>query len=247
LYVLGEIVRWTILGGVVAFIHEMQRRHEAAAAELHQVELDGLALERRRAEARVQLMQAQIEPHFLFNTLATVKRLHRTEPESGTRLLDSLVQYLRGALPRLREDDTTLGDEIDLAASYLEILRLRMGDRLRYSVEAGRAERDLPFPPMMLITLVENAVKHGIAPKPEGGSIDVRAVLRGGRLEVEVRDTGAGFRASSGSGIGLANTRERLRAIFGEAAALVLEPNEPAGVRARIEISLPAGKGRARG
>jgi LytS/YehU family sensor histidine kinase len=183
-------------------------------------------------------MQAQIEPHFLFNTLATVKRLYRTGPESGVRMLDSLMQYLRVALPRLREDEATLADELDHVAAYLDILHIRMGKRLRHSVEAPADVRAIAFPSMMLITLVENAIKHGLASKPEGGSIAVRAHLAGRRLVVEVRDTGVGFQASSGSGIGLANTRARLLAIFGRSAELLLEPNEPAGVVARIEADI---------
>jgi sensor histidine kinase YesM len=243
LFIAGELLRWTILSGVVAFIHEMNRRDEAVSRELDRIELEGLQLERRRVEARVQLMQAQIEPHFLFNTLATVKRLYRTGPESGARMLDSLMQYLRAALPRLREDEATLADELDHVAAYLEILRIRMGHRLRHSVEAAADVRAIAFPSMMLITLVENAIKHGLASKPEGGSIAVRASRVGRRLSVEVRDTGIGFHESSGSGIGLANTRARLLAIFGPTAELLLEGNEPCGVVARIEadIVLPAG------
>jgi signal transduction histidine kinase len=243
LFVAGEFLRWTILAGVVTFIHEMQLRDEAASREAGRIEIEGLGLARRRMEARVQLMQAQIEPHFLFNTLATVKRLYRTGPAAGARMLDSLMQYLRAALPRLREEEATLGDEMDHVAAYLDILCIRMGDKLRHSIEAAPNVRAVRFPSMMLITLVENAVKHGIAPKPEGGSIAVLARLAGRRLLVEVRDTGVGFQASSGSGIGLANTRARLDAVFGANAELSLEPNEPAGVVARIEadIALPAG------
>ena len=238
LYIVGELLRWTILSGVVTFIYEMRQRDAAASRELGRIELDRLGLDRRRVEARVQLLQAQIEPHFLFNTLATVKRLYRTGPEGGARMLDSLMQYLRAALPRLREDDATLADEFDHVTAYLDILRIRMGDRLRHSVEAPAEVRAIPFPSMMLITLVENAIKHGLAPKPEGGSIAVRARLDGRRLVVEVRDTGVGFQASSGSGIGLANTRARLLAIFGRNAELLLEANEPAGVVARIEADV---------
>jgi hypothetical protein len=243
LFIGGEFLRWTILAGVVTLIHELQRRDDAVSRELDRIELARLQLERRRVEARVQLMQAQIEPHFLFNTLATVKRLYRTGPESGVRMLDSLMQYLRVALPRLREDEATLADELDHVAAYLDILHIRMGKRLRHSVEAPADVRAIAFPSMMLITLVENAIKHGLASKPEGGSIAVRASRVGRRLSVEVRDTGIGFHASSGSGIGLANTRARLLAIFGPTAELLLEGNEPCGVVARIEadIVLPAG------
>jgi hypothetical protein len=238
LYSVGEGIRWAIFGGVLTLTHEMQRRDLRASRALHQIEIDRVALERRRVEARLQMMQAQIEPHFLFNTLATLKRLYRMEPESGARMLESLMLYLRAALPRLREDDSTLGDELDLIGSYLELLRVRMGARLRYSIEAPPVARAIPFPSMMLITLVENAVKHGLGPKPEGGAIEVRVKCAGRELEIEIRDSGVGFQASSGTGVGLANIRARLEAIYGRAANLVLAANEPCGVVARIAAPL---------
>lgn len=243
LFIGGEFMRWAILAGVVAFIYETQRRDDFASRAIDRIELESAGLEKRGVEARVQLMQAQIEPHFLFNTLATVKRLYRTGPEGGARMLDSLITYLRAALPRLREDEATLADELDHVSAYLDILRIRMGERLRHSVEASPEARRIRFPSMMLITLVENAVKHGLAPKAEGGSIDVRARLEGRRLVVEVSDTGVGFQASSGPGIGVANTRARLLALFGWSAQLRFEPNQPCGVVARIEadVARPAG------
>jgi signal transduction histidine kinase len=241
LFLAGEAIRWLILAGVLTLIHEARRRGEAAGRALHELEVERIALEKRRLEARMQMMQALIEPHFLFNTLATVKRLYRTDLAGGTRMLDSLIQYLQGALPRLREDDSTLGDEIELIGAYLEILRIRMGARLRYELRVAPEARALPFPSMMLITLVENSIKHGIAPSTEGGSIEVRAGVSQRRLEVEVADTGVGFKAASGSGIGLANIRARLAAIFGEGAQLTLLANEPCGVVARIVAPLPVG------
>lgn len=239
LYVAGEAVRWAILAAVIVLIRESHRRERTARDALHQIELERIAVEKRRTEARLQMMQAQIEPHFLFNTLATVKRLFRTDSKGGTRMLESLVQYLRGALPRVREDESTLGDEVELIAAYLDILRTRMGERLQYSLDVPDEGRALPFPSMMLITLVENAIKHGIGPAPEGGTIAVRAVLVRRQLQVEVADTGVGFRSSSGTGIGLANIRARLGALFGSAAELVLESNEPRGVIARIVAPMP--------
>lgn len=238
LYIAGETIRWAVLAGIVALIHEIQRRERAATNALHRLEVDRIAIEKRRVEARLQVMQAQIEPHFLFNTLATVKRLYRTDSTGGTRMLDSLMQYLRAALPKLREDEATLGDEVDLIGAYLDILRIRMGERLRYSMQVPPEARKVPFPSMMLITLVENAIKHGIAPSLDGGAIDVRVELDGRRLQVDVADTGVGFRASSGSGIGLANIRARLGAIFGAGAELALFANEPRGVVARIVAPL---------
>jgi len=238
LYIEGEMIRWMVLAGMVTLIDEIRRRERAAIDALHRLEVDRIAIEKQRVEARLQVMQAQIEPHFLFNTLATVKRLYRTDNTGGTRMLDSLMQYLRAALPRLREDEATLGDEVDLIGAYLDILRIRMGERLRYSMQVPSEARKVSFPSMMLITLVENAIKHGIAPSMDGGAIDVRVEFDGRRLQVDVADTGVGFKASSGSGIGLANIRARLTAIFGAGAELALFANEPRGVVARIVAPL---------
>ena len=236
LYPLGEGLRWMAIAGVLTIVHEAQRRERRAAGALHEIEVNRIALERRRTEARLQMMKAQIEPHFLFNTLATLKRLFRTEPQSGDAMLDKLMQYLRGALPRLREDESSLGDELDLVDAYLHVLRIRMGERLRFSMDVPGNLRTLPFPSMMLITLVENAIKHGIGRKAEGGRIDVRVRALADDVRIEVADTGIGFAQSFGSGIGLSNIRARLRAIHGDRAALVLAPNEPAGVVASIDV-----------
>ena len=237
-YMLGEAMRWVGVGGALTFVHEVQRRERAAARSLHDIEVNRIALERRRAEARLQMMKAQIEPHFLFNTLATVKRLYRTEPQGGDAMFGRLMRYLRAALPHMRENEATLGDELDLVEAYLEILRTRMGERLRFSIRSPDSLRALPFPSMMLITLVENAIKHGIGSKPEGGGIDVCARLEAGAVRVEVADTGDGFVASSGSGIGLSNICARLSAMYSTRGALTFAPNVPAGVIATIEVPL---------
>ena len=231
----GEGIRWAGVGAVLTFVHEAQRRERRAAGALHDLQVNRIALERRRAEARLQMMKAQIEPHFLFNTLATVKRLYRTSPDDGDAMLDRLMRYLRSALPRVREDESTLDDELELIADYLEILRMRMGDRLQFAIDVPGPLRARSFPSMMLITLVENAIKHGIGGKPEGGRIDIRATAVDTGMRIEVADTGVGFSASSGSGIGLANVRARLAAIDTR-ASLALAPNVPAGVVAAIAL-----------
>jgi LytS/YehU family sensor histidine kinase len=187
-------------------------------------------------EAQLQVMEAQIEPHFLFNTLATVKRLYRSEPKSGERMLERLRHYLAHALPRIRGEQTTLGSEFELVHAYLDVLQVRMGDRLAFSVDVPDTLAKEPFPPMMLITLVENAIKHGLAPLPEGGRIDIDARSEAGVLRERVADTGAGFHNSSGSGIGLANIGSRLAALYGGRASLDLEANEPRGVVSVIAV-----------
>lgn len=238
LYALGEVMRWATVTGILALVYELQRRDRAATKALRLIEMNRIVLERRRMEARLKMLQAQIEPHFLFNTLATVKRLFHTEPQSGAAMLGSLTLYLKGALPRLRDDESSLGDEMELVRAYLEILQVRMGERLRFSTELPGGLERLAFPSMMLITLVENAVKHGIDKKPEGGKIEVRARVNGSRIRIEVSDSGVGLQASSGTGVGLSSVRARLQALYGDLASLGLEPNDPMGVVASLDLPL---------
>ncbi len=190
-------------------------------------------------EARLSALQAQIEPHFLFNTLANVKRLYETAPVRGREMLSSLISYLRAALPTMREPGSTLERELELVRSFLTILKMRMGDRLAFSIDAPRHWRRARVPPMVLPTLVENAIKHGLSPLPEGGRIDIRAASDGDRqLVIEVADDGAGFSSSGGSGVGLANTRSRLAALYGTDASLSLSTANPRGVVATVRLPL---------
>jgi LytS/YehU family sensor histidine kinase len=189
-------------------------------------------------EAQLQVMRAQIEPHFLFNTLANVKRLAQTDAGGGMTMLDNLVRYLRAALPRMREEHTTLGQETELAQAYLEVLAIRMGERLRFEIEVPATLRSRGFPPMMLLTVVENAIKHGLNPSPHGGAISIRAKSSGDGFVLRVADSGVGFgvAATGGTGVGLANTRARLAALYGASASLELAANEPSGVVVTIRI-----------
>ena len=232
----GDTLRFVIPGSLITLVWAVQKRNALITRRLQRVELDRIALNRRMIEAQLQVMEAQIEPHFLFNTLATVKRLYRSEPKSGERMLERLRHYLAHALPRIRGDETTLGSEFELVHAYLDVLQVRMGSRLAFSVDVPQALAREPFPPMMLITLVENAIKHGLAPLPEGGRIDIDAKSAEGVLRVRVADTGAGFHDSSGSGIGLANIGSRLAALYGGRASLTLEANEPRGVVSVIAV-----------
>ena len=232
----GDTLRFAIPGALITLVWAAQKRNARITRRLQRVELERIALNRRMIEAQLQVMEAQIEPHFLFNTLATVKRLYRSEPRSGERMLERLRHYLAHALPRIRGEQTTLGSEFELVRAYLDVLQVRMGERLAFSVDVPDALAKEPFPPMMLITLVENAIKHGLAPLPEGGRIDIDARREAGVLRVRVADTGAGFHDSSGSGIGLANIGSRLAALYGGRARLDLEANEPRGVVSVIAV-----------
>jgi len=190
-------------------------------------------------EARLAVLRAQIEPHFLFNTLAIVRRLYQTEPAKAESMLGNLMRYLSVALPQMRAADSTLGREASLTESYLAIQQIRMGTRLAFEVDIPAALRDAQVPPMMILTLAENSIKHGLNPLPEGGAVRISARAEGEHIRLEVADTGQGFTTSSGGGTGLANTRARLAAMYGQAAQLVLSMNRPRGVTAAI--TLPRG------
>jgi signal transduction histidine kinase len=215
---------------------EVAARHQALAFELEKSEL-----ERKAVDARLRLLTAQVEPHFLFNTLANVRELVDSRSPQASTVLDHLITYLRAAVPRLNDPATTVEQELSLVRAYLELMHLRMPDRLRFEVQADAAALALRCPPTMLLTLVENAVRHGIDPSEDGGRIDVCVAVRDGRCHVQVCDTGVGMRGTGGGlGTGLAALRERLELTFGADAKLELHALSPAGTRAEVEF--PAAK-----
>lgn len=196
-------------------------------------------LERKATDARLRLLQAQVQPHFLFNTLANVRELVDSGSPQASRLLNSLIAYLRAAVPRLQDPVTTIGHEIELVRAYLELMHMRMPDRLQFTIEADEAALDLRCPPITLMTLVENAVRHGVDPSEEGGRIEVHVRLQDGRVRAQVIDTGVGMRnQGQGLGTGLSTLRERLQLTFGSDAHMRLIANEPHGVCA--EVFFPA-------
>jgi len=187
-------------------------------------------------EAKLSALQAQVEPHFLYNTLASVQALTEVDPAKANEMTGHLIQYLRNALPKMRESVSTVGQEVELVRAYLSILQMRMGTRLTFDIAVPENLMALPFPPLMLPSLVENAIKHGLEPQREGGAVHITASLEGGRLKLVVADTGRGFGETVGAGVGLANIRERLAALYGDAARFSLEGNVPKGVVATIEV-----------
>jgi signal transduction histidine kinase len=202
-------------------------------------------LERTSLQARLSALQAQVEPHFLFNTLANLKYLIRTDQQAAQDMLDHLVGYLQNALPDMRSVSSTLGREMDLVSDYLAVMRIRMGTRLRFAVDVDEALRSLPFPPAMLISLVENAVKHGLERASRPGLITIGARREGKGagelLSVSVVDDGAGLTGHAGQGTGLANITERLLLLYGRAASLSVEPGEGQGVRAVLAVPVTGG------
>jgi signal transduction histidine kinase len=227
-------------GGFALFAYFRERTR--VQASLRRRELARANDARREAEMRLSLLQAQVEPHFLFNTLAGLRSMIGHDPAAAQGMVDKLVDYLRAAIPKMRSDGEqeppTLGDQIDIVKSYLELMQIRMGKRLSFDIQIPTALRDAQFPPLMLISLVENALKHGLEPKPQGGHLHITAHKEGRMLTVTVTDNGVGFggAATSGSGIGLSNIKMRLAQIHGARAALTLKTPEHGGLAASITL-----------
>ncbi|HEY4582588.1 MAG TPA: histidine kinase [Lysobacter sp.] len=207
-----------------------RRRGEQAAATQ-------TATEKELTVARLNLLHAQVEPHFLYNTLASAQLLTRSDPPRAEEMLGHLVQYLRHSLPRTEDELSTLGAELERALAYLEIMKVRMGSRLDVQVDVPESLRAVELPPMMLQTLVENAIKHGLEPRTGGGTIWIRARRSDDQVAVTVADDGEGLNTkTSGTGIGLKNVRERLRLVYDGAASLAVVANFPAGVAATLSV-----------
>jgi signal transduction histidine kinase len=222
---------WIAVGAMI------RQREEFARSQAHAFELEKSELERKALDTRLRLLQAQVEPHFLFNTLANVQALVDAGSPQASSVLKSLIAYLRAAVPRMHEAGTTLGQELDLVRAYLELMQMRIPDRLQFALHIEPAANSLQCPPMTLLTLVENAVRHGIDPSEEGGRIDVDVWLRDGRCHVRVTDTGAGLQSQTGGlGTGLSTLRERMQLAFGGDAQLRLTEVQPHGVCAELEF-----------
>ena len=224
---------WTALAAIVRQKEAFAREQTLAFA------LERSELERQALDARLHLLQAQVAPHFLFNTLANVQALVDAGSPHASPVLRSLIQYLRAAVPLLHESAATIERELQLVRPYLELMQMRMPDRLQYAMNVDPLALTVRCPPTTLLTLVENAVQHGIDPSEEGGRIDVDIERHGERCVVRVTDTGAGLHQSaSGLGTGLTTLRERLQLIFGDAAQLRLIAGAPRGVV--VEVDMPA-------
>ena len=230
------ILRPSFVGLIIASAWLYVRAEADHTAAIVACTIDSEQMDRQTAEARLQVLEAQIEPHFLFNTLAHVRRLYETDRAAGATMMGNLKDYLAIALPQMRAVTCTLGRESDHAIAYLNIQQIRMGRRLAFDFDVPAELRDARMPSLMLLTLVENAVKHGLTPRIEGGRIDVRARVVDDQLRVEVADTGQGFTKSGGGGTGLANTRARLASYFGDRGKLSLAMNNPRGVVATLAL-----------
>jgi signal transduction histidine kinase len=227
-----------ILASIIVKINYKGRLQAEVKAAQATETAESEALKRQVVEARMAAMQAQVEPHFLFNTLASIDHLIETDPVRASRMQKNLIALLRASMPTLREADTNLGRELAVIRPYLEILKVRMEERLQTEIRVSDGLLSAEFPPMMLQSLVENAIKHGLEPKAEGGTLTVSAEIVHGKLAVSVADTGLGpgKAATAGTGFGLANIRERLQLLYGSRAQLAVDENPAGGTTATITV-----------
>jgi len=221
---------------IVKVVAGGKRRAELAASQAI-IRADTEQLERSLLEARMEALQAQIEPHFLFNTLASIDQLIQTDPPRASKMQQSLIRYLRSAMPQMRDGKRpTLGQQVGLSSAFLEIMSVRMEGRLQPVVDVPEGLKSAVFPSMMLQTLVENAIKHGLEPKPEGGRLEIGAEIVDGQLAVHVTDNGMGFVPKAEGGVGLANVRERLKALYNGRAELIIGVPPGGGTSATIKV-----------
>lgn len=216
------------------------KKRADAEAQVANAAAEREAMQRQLSETKMQMMQAQVEPHFLFNTLASVEHLIRVDPPRASAMQRSLIQYLRAVLPQMRDNAvlTGLGREVDMVSAYLALLKMRMEERLTVDLQIPDGLRSAAFPPMMLQSMVENAIKHGLECKPEGGTLSIVAEVADSKLRVTVTDDGVGFGVvpSDGTGLGLQTIRDRLKLLHGDAGRLHIGANSPNGVVATIEV-----------
>jgi len=232
----GPVLVLIIVSLIIKVVARGKRRAELTASEATR-RAESEQLERAVLEARMAALQAQIEPHFLFNTLASIDQLILSDPPRASRMQQSLIRYLRSALPQMREPGRpALGQQVALCVAFLDIMGMRMEGRLQSVVNVSDGLKSAGFPSMMLQTLVENAIKHGLEPKPEGGRIEIGAEVVDGQLAVHVQDTGIGFMPKGEVGVGLANVRERLQALYGGRAELIISVPPAGGTCATIKV-----------
>jgi signal transduction histidine kinase len=227
-----------VISMVLTVIFFWRERSAVADAALAREREKGERIEREAALANLRALQAQIEPHFLFNTLANVTSLVDPDPAKAKRMLESFNRFLRSSLASTRMEKTTLGAEGELIGAFLDVLQVRMGDRLRYRVDIAPDLAAFELPPMLVQPVVENAIHHGLEPKVDGGEVIVAARREGAAVAIEVRDTGVGFDPTTRGGLGLTNVRDRLRLLYGDSASLAIGENAPAGTV--VVLRLPA-------
>jgi sensor histidine kinase YesM len=235
-HVLKTVVMALVFGGTAAYFFYSRVRLKSVSDAAEEERIRRLSIEKEALEGNLRLLQAQIEPHFLFNTLSNVLSLIDTEPAKGKSMLADLISYLRTSLSRTLPETTTLNQEITSIKAYLNIQQIRMGERLNFIIDIPDTIREHPFPPMLLQPLVENAIKHGLESSIEGGEILIKAIEENNLIRIEILDTGVGFSSENNTGVGIRNVRERIKLLYGEKGCFIMEENKPNGVRAIIEV-----------
>jgi hypothetical protein len=234
-----DFTQWSLTGGSVVFLYAGRRAARRTAQLLHAGELDRVRRSKLALESRLQAMQARVEPRFLLNTLAQVERLYAIDAARAARMLDDLIAYLRAAMPLMRDTASTVAQEIDLARAYLDIVRIRLGDRLSFAIEVPPDLGDLRMPPMMLLPLIDQAIVHGFELTQAGGAIRIDAQVRAGRLRLTITDSGVGLVPEAG-GDGIRDIRDRLAALYGDNARLELGRTGADTTEAVLELPLEA-------
>ena len=240
-FIVDLALLWIVASAIVKATYKGRIQAEVKAAQATET-AESESLKRQVVEARMAAMQAQVEPHFLFNTLASIDHLIETDPKRASVMQKNLIALLRASMPTMRETATNgvrdLGRELAVIRPYLEILKVRKEERLATEIDVPDGLLSAEFPPMMIQSLVENAIKHGLEPKPEGGTLKVRCEIVHGKLAVTVADTGLGFgrAATAGTGVGLANIRERLQLLYGGKAQITVTENQPSGTVVTITV-----------
>jgi len=230
------LILGVMFGTIITYFFSSREQIAESKALIQEEKIKRLTSEKQAAEANLKMLQAQIEPHFLFNTLSNVLNLLDNDVARGKSMLVDFTRYLRTSLVKTRGQRTTLGHEMEMIRAYLNIFKVRMEDRLTFSLDLPDQLTDIAFPPMLLQPLVENAIKHGLEPKVEGGQIRIKAEEENGILRLAVIDTGMGISGEYHSGLGLANVRERLASLYDNRATFILEENQPCGVIATLEV-----------
>ncbi len=225
-------------GSAISYYFYARHRLSENKQQLQSESLQRARNEQRMTETKLRLLQVQIESHFLFNTLSNILGLIDEKPASAKRMLEGLTKYLRVSLQSTRGKTITLAQELDMLRAYLSIQSIRMGDRLVYRFDVPDELEAVVLPPLLIQPLVENAIRHGLEPKLEGGNLTVRARRHDDRLSIDVIDTGRGLQAQSGSGVGLKNVHQRIAALYGERGSFVLNENSPSGVTATLNLPL---------
>jgi hypothetical protein len=232
-----DFTYWLLIGSAVVFVYAGRRAARRAEARLRAAELDRVRRSKLALESRLQAMQARVEPQFLFNTLLQIERLYEFDPELAARMLDDLIAYLRAAMPLMRDTSSTVAQEFELARAYLEIVRLRLGERLSVNIETPAGGEDLRMPPMMLLPLIDHAIVRGFVSPSAQGAISIGSAVQAGRLHLTITDSGAGF-VPEADGHGLTAIRERLSALYGDEGALQLRRSDSTATEAVLDIPL---------